>query len=313
MAHSIPAGPAPMTSTSRSGWTPSRSVRDASPSGTPRRRSGSACTPGGTCRPVPCTGCCRCTRGCRRGALRRSSAGGRDPRSTAGRSDDVEGTGPHDVGHLVGRGEPGHAHDRLGRDGTGLPRPLELIALGEKARRPAVLGPLRDRAHVHVPEVDEVVGEGDEGEALLERDSGRPERIDGDAAGDRAALAYGRPDLLEGLQPETGPVLEGTPVSRRFAGCRTAKGTASAGSCARRTRRRCRSRPAPLASPPLPTLAARAGCRMPASPSAWRAGDPRRSGRGRGRQGATPGCARRRHRGAARRRPEHHGRGPRRT
>ena len=53
-----------------------------------------------------------------------------------------------------------------------------------------------------------MVGEGDEREALLKGDPGRPERIDGDARGDGAALADGRPHLLEGLEPETGPVLE---------------------------------------------------------------------------------------------------------
>ena len=42
---------------------------------------------------------------------------------------------------------------------------------------------------MHVPEVDEVVGEAHELEALVELDAGAAERSDGDAAGDRAVVA----------------------------------------------------------------------------------------------------------------------------
>ena len=110
--------------------------------------------------------------------------------------------------HPVGRRQPGHAHDRLGRRLAHLAGPLELPALGEEARRAGVLRPLLDRADVDVPQVDEVVGEPHELEPLVQLDPGPADGRDRDPAGDRAVRADRLAHRGERLDPHPGPVLE---------------------------------------------------------------------------------------------------------
>ena len=110
--------------------------------------------------------------------------------------------------HPVGRRQPADADDRLGRRLAHLPGPLELPALGEEARRARVLRPLLDRADVNVPQVDEVVGEPYELQALGELDPGAADRRDGDPACDRAVRAHGLAHRRERLDPHPRAVLE---------------------------------------------------------------------------------------------------------
>ena len=53
-----------------------------------------------------------------------------------------------------------------------------------------------------------MVGEDDEARALVELDSGGPERLDAEANGDRAVVSHRRADLLQRLDPEARAVLE---------------------------------------------------------------------------------------------------------
>ena len=130
-----------------------------------------------------------------------------------GRADQVPGARADDLGHPVGVRQPAHAHNRLSSCLAHAARPFELVALLEEARRARVLGPLNDRAHVHVPQIDERVGQTDESKPLLELDAGRPERLHAQADGDRAVVADGLADDLERLQPEAGAVLERAAVA----------------------------------------------------------------------------------------------------
>ena len=160
------------------------------------------------------------------------------------------------------------ADDRLGGRLAHARRALELPALGEEARRPGVERPLGDRADGDVPEVDEVVGQAHELEALLEVDAERAHAVDGDPAGDRAVVADRRAHRLERLEPEARAVGERAAVLVACAGCRPARGTAPAGRCARRRRRRCRTRPRASARPRAPSRPARGGCRASSWPAA---------------------------------------------
>src|SRR5437762_2404189 len=64
-----------------------------------------------------------------------------------------------------------------------------LPSLGEEPRRAGVERPLRDRANVHVPEVDQVVGQAHELQTLVEVDAEGAHPVDRDPAGDRAVVA----------------------------------------------------------------------------------------------------------------------------
>src|SRR5687767_13734882 len=93
----------------------------------------------------------------------------------AGRSDQVPDARVDDLGHAIRVRQARHTHDRLRRRLADAAGPLELVPLRKEARRAGVLRPLGDRADVHVPEINQGVGEADELEALVELDSGRPE------------------------------------------------------------------------------------------------------------------------------------------
>src|SRR3972149_5544362 len=81
----------------------------------------------------------------------------------------------------------------LGRKGSGMERGGREV-LGREAGRGGVLAPLgNDPAELEVPEVDQVVGQLDEGEALLLRETVlASERVEDVAGGDGAAGAGGR-------------------------------------------------------------------------------------------------------------------------
>ena len=106
---------------------------------------------------------------------------------------------------------------------------------------------------VHVPEVDERLGRADEREPLLELDARALERVGRDAHRDRAVVADGLAHALERLEPEARAVLERAAVLVRAAVVDAARGTASAGRCASRRRRRCRSPPRAPGARPRPT------------------------------------------------------------
>ena len=134
------------------------------------------------------------------------------------------------------------ADDRLRRRLAHSAGPFELVALLEEARGARVLRPLDDRADVDVPEVDEVVGEPDEAEPLLELDAGRPERLDAEAHRDRAVVADRLAHGLERLEPEARAVLERAAV---LVGALVVEGREELERqvrSARRRRRRCRTR-----------------------------------------------------------------------
>ncbi len=157
-------------------------------------------------------------------------------------ADQVPPPGTDDRGHEVGARHAPDADDRL-RGGLADPTgPLELVPLLEVPRRAGVLAPERDRAHVHVPQVDECVGELHELERLVDDDAGRAERIDRDTGDDRAIVAHGLAGRVRGSRARSARGARGIRRRHRFACCRTARGTASAGTSGRRRRRRCRSR-----------------------------------------------------------------------
>src|SRR5207248_5758961 len=84
----------------------------------------------------------------------------------------------------------------------------EMPALMVAARRRAVPGAVGDPAYVHVPEVDEAIGQRNELESLLELDSVGPPGVESESGGDRALVADGFAGELERLEPEARPVRE---------------------------------------------------------------------------------------------------------
>ncbi len=130
----------------------------------------------------------------------------------AGRADEVPGPAPHDLRHAVRARQAPDTDDRLRGHLAHPAGPLQLVALGEETGGAGILRPVRDRADVHVPQVDEVVGEDDEARTFVELDSGGPERLDAEANGDRAVVSHRRADLLQRLDPEARAVLERAPV-----------------------------------------------------------------------------------------------------
>ncbi len=184
-----------------------------------------------------------------------------------GGADQVDRAAPHDLGHPVGVGEAADDDDRLLRRLPGLPRPLELVALLEEPRRPAVDPlPPRERADRHVPEVDHGVGPADELEAFGQLDP-RASR----ACRPRSAPRWRSRRRRRRGRARSPPArtVTGSRTSRRSrpcGGCRWARGTGSAGRCATRTRRRCRSRRRAPAGPRPPTRPAPGRCPTGASP-----------------------------------------------
>ncbi len=133
----------------------------------------------------------------------------------ARRPDQVPRARADDLRHAVGVGQAADADDRLRGRLPYVLGPLELVALLEEARRARVLRPVENRAHVDVPEVDEMVGEADELEALRELDARRPEGLDAEPHRDRAVVADGFAHCLERLEPEARAVLERAAVGVR--------------------------------------------------------------------------------------------------
>ena len=315
IAHSIPAGPAPTTSTSRS-----RVLRrlealrvPAAPELLARGRVLGAADVAARVRlrdaDVAADALADLVEPSLLDLAREERVGDRRPRG----ADHVPDAARDDLRHLVGVGEARDADDRLRGRLAHVPRPLELPALLEEARGAGVLRPLGRRADRHVPEVDEVVGEAHELEPLVEVDAVRAQRGDGDARRDGALAVHRLARQLEELESRSAPGSRASRRTRRCAGCRTARGTAWAGSCAPRRRRRCRSRPRARAAPRPPSRPARAGCRRAPSPSASRAGSRSRAATARSPAAGTRGAGSGRPSGAARRRRARRARAPRRT
>ena len=138
--------------------------------------------------------------------LRQPGIGDRGAR----RADDVGDALGDDLGHLLRVGETadpehgflGHLFDESG--------PGNLVALLVESGRPGVLAPLGDVAHVHVPQIDQRVGQGDELHAvILDLDAGvAVERIDGEAGGDGRVVAHGAADFFQGLEPEARAIFQ---------------------------------------------------------------------------------------------------------
>ncbi len=144
-----------------------------------------------------------------------------------GGADQVGGAASHHLGHAVGIGEPADHDDRLLRRLAGAARPLELVALLEEPRRAAVDPlPAGERADGDVPQVDHGVRPADELEPLRQLDARPLERVGGDPDRDRAVAADGLAHQLDRLEPEAGPVLEASRRRRRCGGCRPARETA---------------------------------------------------------------------------------------
>ena len=138
IAHSIPAGPAPTTRTSRSRFSAGSNRSGCQPRGTPRRRSRSACSRRSRRDPTSgCRCCSRCTRGSRPAGLPRSCAEGTGRRSTAAQRRSRPRRRSSHLGHLIRVGEPRDADDRLRRRLADVLRPFELPALLEEAGRPS--------------------------------------------------------------------------------------------------------------------------------------------------------------------------------
>ena len=134
--------------------------------------------------------------------LRQERVGDRRPRG----ADQIPDAAADDLHHSLRARQASDAYDRLRRGLTNVARPLELPALIVAARRRDVRGAVGDRADVHVPEVDEVIGQPNELESLLELDSVGPSGVDGEPGGDRAVVADGLAHELERLEPEARPV-----------------------------------------------------------------------------------------------------------
>ena len=84
---------------------------------------------------------------------------------------------------------------------------------GKRLEAPESFDHSRAEPDVDVPEIDEVVGEPDEGESLVELDAVRAERVDRDAGRDGAVVADRLAHDLERLEPEAGAILEPPPYS----------------------------------------------------------------------------------------------------
>ena len=133
-----------------------------------------------------------------------------------GSADEVELAGPDDVDHDVGSRETAGADDGLRCMALHLAQPVGLIVLGVEARGPGVPAPVGQTAHLDVPEIDQRVGDLNEGACLVEPEVALAP-IDRDARRDRAVSAHGVANLLEALDPEARAVLEGAAVLVRAA------------------------------------------------------------------------------------------------
>ena len=134
--------------------------------------------------------------------LRQERVGDRRPRG----ADQVPDAAADDLHHPLRARQAPDADDRLRRGLANAAGPLQLPALVVAARRRDVGRAVGDRADVHVPEVDEVIGQPNELEPLLELDSVRPPRVDREPGGDRALVADALAHELECLEPEARPV-----------------------------------------------------------------------------------------------------------
>ena len=180
---------------------------------------------------------------------RQERVGDRGP----GGADQIPHAAADDLGHQIGVGQPADAHDRLRGRLAHARGALELPALREEARGAGIERPLRDRADGDVPEIDEVVGQAHELEALLElharaRPCGRPRC-------GRRSRSRRRPPRARPRASRSRSARDWRASRRRrpCAGCRAATGTAPAGRCGRHRRRRCRSRRRASARPRVPS------------------------------------------------------------
>src|SRR5450631_876754 len=95
--------------------------------------------------------------------LRQPGIGDRRPRS----ADDIGDALGHNLGHLFRIGEAAHAEDRLLGDLLDEARPRHLVALLIEPGWTRVLAPLGDVADIHVPQIDQRVGQCDEFHAVV--------------------------------------------------------------------------------------------------------------------------------------------------
>ncbi len=126
------------------------------------------------------------------------------------RADDVGDALGHDLGHLFRIGEAADAEHRLLGHLLDEARPRHLVALLIEPGGAGVLAPLGDVADVHVPQIDQRVGEPDEFHAVVLDLDARfaVQGIDGEAGRDRAVVADGAAHLFQGFEPEARAVFQ---------------------------------------------------------------------------------------------------------
>ena len=193
--------------------------------------------------PWRCRRCSRCTRGSRRRGPRRSCAAGRGRRSTAAR----RRSGPTRRCAMISAIRSGSVSRPRRRSAWPSPRARAPSTRAASPRAKKRDGPESfDHSAIEpmcdVPEVDEVVGEAHELQALVELDArARPSRRRrrGRRSRSRRRRRRARPRASRARSARGSRASRRT---RRVRGCSAARGTAPAGTCARRRRRRCRSR-----------------------------------------------------------------------
>src|SRR5579875_268412 len=138
--------------------------------------------------------------------LRQEGIGDRRAR----RADHVELAIAHDLEHFLRVGEAPDAEHAFLRDLLDEFLPRQLVALPIEARGARIFAPFRDVADIHVPEIDEIVGELDELDSFaLDFDSFfADQRVDGKTRCDRAIAPDCLAHFLDRLDPEPRTILE---------------------------------------------------------------------------------------------------------
>ena len=132
----------------------------------------------------------------------------------SGGADDIKLARTDDLGHLVCIREAAHAQYRLLGYLLDEFLPGQLMPRLVETRRPGILTPLGDIAHVDVPDIDMGIGQFDELHAIhFNFDGIRPiQGIDCKPGGDGAVSAHRFFDFFQRFHPEAGPVLQRAPI-----------------------------------------------------------------------------------------------------